>query len=85
VIERAIILSSGTTPVVDEALGTSRRLDPSIPATQPLKEVERAHVLEVLEACHWHIKGEGQAAERWRFHPSTLYSRMRKLGIARQA
>ena len=84
VIERAIILSPGTTLVVDEALGSSERSDPSLLSTQHLEEVERAHILAILDACHWHIKGEGQAAERLGLHPSTLYSRMKKLGIERQ-
>jgi transcriptional regulator with GAF, ATPase, and Fis domain len=83
VIERAIILSPGTTLVVEEALGAAQRSDSSLLSTQPLDEVERAHILAVLEACQWHIKGAGQAAERLGLHPSTLYSRMRKLGIAR--
>ena len=84
VIERAIILSPGTTLVVDEALGSSELADPSILSTQPLEEVERVHILAVLDACQWRIKGEGQAAERLGLHPSTLYSRMKKLGIERQ-
>jgi transcriptional regulator with GAF, ATPase, and Fis domain len=46
--------------------------------------IERVHILAVLEACQWRIKGAGQAAERLGLHPSTLYSRMRKLGIERQ-
>jgi transcriptional regulator with GAF, ATPase, and Fis domain len=83
VIERAIILSPGATLVLDEVLGASELSALSLPSTSHLDEVERAHILAVLEACHWHIKGQGQAAERLGLHPSTLYSRMRKLGIAR--
>jgi DNA-binding NtrC family response regulator len=83
VIERAIILSPGTTLVVDEAMGSSELSDPSIPCTQHLEEVERAHILAVLDACQGRIKGAGQAAERLGLHPSTLYSRLRKLGIER--
>ena len=83
VIERAMILSPGTTLVVDEALGSSDLSDSIIPPTQHLEEVERAHILAVLNACQWRIKGAGQAAERLGLHPSTLYSRMRKLGIER--
>jgi formate hydrogenlyase transcriptional activator len=85
VIERAIILSPDTTLVVDEALGSSQPWAPRLLATQRLDEVERAHILAVLEACHRRIKGAGQTAERLGLHPSTLYSRMRKLGIARPA
>jgi transcriptional regulator with GAF, ATPase, and Fis domain len=83
VIERAIILSPGATLVVDEAMGSSELSDLSIPSTQHLEEVERAHILAVLDACQGRIKGAGQAAERLGLHPSTLYSRLRKLGIER--
>jgi transcriptional regulator with PAS, ATPase and Fis domain len=84
VIERALILSPGSTLIVDETLGASAPLGPGLPSGQPLEEIERAHILAVLEACQWRIKGAGQAAERLGLHPSTLYSRMKKLGIARQ-
>jgi transcriptional regulator of acetoin/glycerol metabolism len=83
VIERAVILSPGPTLIVDEALGFGPQSEPSILPLEPLDAVERTHILAVLEACHWHIKGAGQAAERLGLHPSTLYSRMRKLGIQR--
>jgi formate hydrogenlyase transcriptional activator len=64
-------------------MGSSELSDPSIPSTQHLEEVERAHILAVLDACQGRIKGAGQAAERLGLHPSTLYSRLRKLGIER--
>jgi transcriptional regulator of acetoin/glycerol metabolism len=48
-----------------------------------LEEVERDHIVAVLEACEWRIKGSGAAAELLGLNPGTLYSRMRKLGIAR--
>jgi transcriptional regulator with GAF, ATPase, and Fis domain len=83
VMERAVILSPGPTLIVDEALGFGPQSEPSILPLEPLDAVERTHILAVLEACHWHIKGAGQAAERLGLHPSTLYSRMRKLGIQR--
>jgi transcriptional regulator of acetoin/glycerol metabolism len=83
VIERAMILSPDATLIVDEALGFDELLDTNISSTQLLEDVERAHILATLDACQGHIKGAGQAAERLGLHPSTLYSRMRKLGIAR--
>jgi transcriptional regulator with GAF, ATPase, and Fis domain len=83
VIERAMILSPDATLVVDEALGFDELLDTSNSSTQLLEDVERAHILATLDACQGHIKGAGQAAERLGLHPSTLYSRMRKLRIAR--
>jgi transcriptional regulator with GAF, ATPase, and Fis domain len=84
VIERALILSPGATLIVDETLGASTPCSPDLPSAQPLEEIERAHIRAVLEACQWRIKGAGQAAERLGLPPSTLYSRMKKLGIARR-
>jgi formate hydrogenlyase transcriptional activator len=46
-----------------------------------LEETERAHILRVLEQCAWKIKGPDNAAERLGLNPSTLRSRMVKLGI----
>ena len=48
-----------------------------------LDELERSYILEVLKATGWRIKGGGGAAELLGLHPSTLYSRMRRLGIKR--
>lgn len=50
-----------------------------------LHEVERAHVLRVLEQCGWKINGSGHAADSLGLKPSTLRYRMRKLGIERPA
>jgi formate hydrogenlyase transcriptional activator len=46
-----------------------------------LKDVERRHILNTLEKINWKIRGPGGAAELLDIHPSTLYSRMKKLGI----
>ena len=51
--------------------------------SQRLDEMERAHLQLVLEVCNWRIKGARQAAERLGLNPSTLWSRMKKLGITR--
>jgi formate hydrogenlyase transcriptional activator len=48
-----------------------------------LDEMERAHILAVLESCGWRISGKGNAAERLGLNRSTLQFRMRKLGIRR--
>jgi transcriptional regulator with GAF, ATPase, and Fis domain len=37
----------------------------------------------VLEGCGWRIRGNGGAAERLGLKPSTLETRMTKLGIRR--
>jgi transcriptional regulator with GAF, ATPase, and Fis domain len=49
-----------------------------------LEEVERDHILRTLENTAWRIKGPHGAAMRLDLQPSTLYSRMQKLGIPHQ-
>ena len=49
----------------------------------PLLEFERRYILEVLNATNWQVKGANGAADLLRVPPSTLYGKMRKLGIKR--
>ena len=88
VIERAMILSRGSVLRVEEALGPrcrSRDEAGGRSAAESLQDVERAHIVQVLDGCGWTIEGRGQAAERLGLNPSTLRNRMRKLGITRPA
>lgn len=77
VIEHSLILTSGDTLKLT-GLGES----PSTQA-QPvtLAEAERQHILRTLDGTGWRIKGPHGAAARLALQPSTLYSRMQKLGI----
>jgi PAS domain S-box-containing protein len=75
-IERAVIVSADETlriPALDAAETSTR------PRT--LAEAEREHILEALERTGWRIKGPAGAAAELGLNPSTLYSRMKKLGI----
>ena len=47
----------------------------------PLLEFERRYILEVLNSTNWQIKGAKGAAALLGVPPSTLYGKMRKLGI----
>jgi transcriptional regulator with GAF, ATPase, and Fis domain len=80
VIERALILSESSKLML-EGLGDAHA-DP-LRAGDGLADVERAHILSVLEECAWKVGGKGNAAERLGLHPNTLRSRMQKLGITR--
>ena len=51
------------------------------PKIVPLLEIERCYILEVLKATNWQIKGAKGAAALLGVPPSTLYGKMRKLGI----
>ncbi|MGH9751281.1 MAG: sigma-54 interaction domain-containing protein [Blastocatellia bacterium] len=81
IIERAIILSTGSTLQMDMSFNSPRQT--AAEHLQTLDEVERSHIARVLAACNWRIEGRQGAAKRLGLHPSTLRSRMRKLNISR--
>lgn len=77
VIERAMIINTGSTlsvqiPLTKEVASVH---------TLTMAEMEAKHITEVLEKTGWRIKGENGAAAILGLNPSTLYSRIEKLGI----
>jgi transcriptional regulator with GAF, ATPase, and Fis domain len=59
---------------------------PAAPASSSvpsLEEVERQHIVAVLTQANWRIEGDRGAAKLLNLQPSTLRSRMQKLGIVR--
>jgi len=48
-----------------------------------LCDVEREHIRSVLESSGWRIRGTGGAADRLGLRPTTLETRMTKLGLKR--
>jgi formate hydrogenlyase transcriptional activator len=84
VIERAVILSSGSIlRISDNDLSTRMVSRTSPDRLQTLEEVERNHILATLRETRWILSGPGGAAVRLGLNRSTLYFRMKKLGIAR--
>ena len=84
VIQRAVIACNAALIRVGD-LGLMSII---LPASQgqeivPLDEFERRYILEVLKATDWHVKGSEGAAALLGLPPSTLYSKMKKLGIKR--
>jgi formate hydrogenlyase transcriptional activator len=84
VIERAVILSQG--PVLKVPLAD---LKPKMTGNgtsnvmETLEEVERKHILSVLEQTGWVFAGPNGAAARLGLKRTTLQFRMQKLGISR--
>ncbi len=80
-IERAVVL--GTPPAVElrdlpvRLVGAAER-----PGPQSLEEVEKAHILQVLEASGWNVS---QAAKVLEIDRGTLYNKMRRFGFERAA
>ncbi|MGR9071455.1 MAG: sigma 54-interacting transcriptional regulator [Gammaproteobacteria bacterium] len=83
VIERAVILAKGPVLKVDPPVHPSAEETLSGGALQSLAEVERDYIVRILETTGWRIRGRGAAAEILGLKPSTLESRMAKLGIRR--
>jgi transcriptional regulator of acetoin/glycerol metabolism len=92
VIERAVILSPGPALTLADALSAVPGRRPTNHAGTPsaddrrdwtLEQAERDHIIRVCTACGWKIKGPGGAADKLGLNASTLYFRMKKLGIAR--
>ena len=82
VIQRAIILSTGRTLELQEAWLPAETPAASAPGAS-LADVERRHMLNVLEQCRWKIEGPKGAARLLGLRPSTLRTRLRKRGIVR--
>jgi transcriptional regulator with GAF, ATPase, and Fis domain len=88
ILERAMILAPG--PELDfrgvlPIGGTENHALTEAPRKPgaSLRDVERSHILAVLEECGWKVRGKGGAAERLGLNRSTLQSRMKKLALQR--
>jgi formate hydrogenlyase transcriptional activator len=85
VIERAVILSKGPELKISLA-GLAMKLAETNRFTNgdaTLEEIERKHILSVLEQTNWVFAGPNGAAARLGMKRPTLQFRMRKLGISR--
>jgi formate hydrogenlyase transcriptional activator len=95
VVERAVVLCPGGVlrlgkdllPVTGEAAGHHATCASEVAAISPntLENVERSHILQVLQETRGVIEGPRGAARILNLHPNTLRSRMKKLGIERSS
>jgi transcriptional regulator with GAF, ATPase, and Fis domain len=99
VIERAVVLSEGSQLNIGEEVfsgpshnGSSVGPPKEIvtadgrevpPVSSSLQDIERAHIVSVLDQVNWVIEGPRGAARILNLHPNTLRSRMKKLNIHR--
>lgn len=82
VIERAVILSEGSELEPIEWLSPSNG-KAAAAKTLTLEEMERQHIVDVLEHTNWRVSGEKGAAKILGLNPTTLEARMKKLDITR--
>jgi formate hydrogenlyase transcriptional activator len=90
IIERAMVLTRGPAlalppeflaETVPATVADSGAAAPASAAPASLEAVHRQHILGVLERCGWVIEGPRGAAHVLGMQPSTLRSRLKKLGL----
>ena len=84
-IERAVILSRGSSLAVPLAELKPRAAKPAENQLSTLEEAEREHIHHALRQANWLVGGPAGAAARLGMKRTTLQSRMAKLGIERPA
>lgn len=82
IVERAVIVSRSAGLQVDDFLPQAGKATRSV-GIPTLQELERQHILEVLEQTLWRVSGPKGAARILGLKPTTLEARMKKLGIKR--
>ena len=88
IIERAVIISSGDSLIIPNLEPAHAGTPVAIPDNaklQPLENIQRRHILRVLNSTKWRIRGNRGAAEILGLKPTTLEFRMKKLKISNPA
>ncbi|MBM4260276.1 MAG: GAF domain-containing protein [Deltaproteobacteria bacterium] len=83
VVERSVVVATGPVVKIDDSLVQKSDATQST-GVGTLENAERSHILRALKETNWVIHGKKGAAELLGINPSTLRSRMEKLGIKRQ-
>ena len=78
-VERAMILANGPRLIVSIPTPLSVARLRSL----RLVDVQKEHIRQVLETAGWRVRGSGGAAVRLGLRPTTLETRMAKLGLSR--
>jgi DNA-binding NtrC family response regulator len=86
-IERSVLLTKGT--LIEEIFLPAKQAQEDSGINQDLRaktifENERDHILQILKKCKGRIFGTGGAAEILNVPPTTLLSKMKKLGIEKE-
>lgn len=78
-VERAMVVATG--PRLDIPVPVSTRTCGV--RSERLVDVQKEHIRSVLDSVRWRIRGPGGAAERLGLRPTTLETRMARLGLFR--
>jgi transcriptional regulator with GAF, ATPase, and Fis domain len=79
VVERAMIVATGPRLTLALPAATNN----TATGSERLVDVQKEHIRNVLASVGWRIRGAGGAAERLGLRPTTLETRMAKLGLTR--
>ena len=86
-VERAVLLATAGTidgfAIPDSKGPVAGSAVVGIPTPLSVKENEKAYILSVLRQCNFRVAGKGGAAELLDLPPTTLFSKIKKLGITK--
>ncbi|MGG9960608.1 sigma 54-interacting transcriptional regulator [Ferruginibacter sp. SUN106] len=84
-IERALILTNTNTLEYGDWIPAAKNTSSNGKASlQKMEDVEKEHIISVLNNTNWKVSGEKGAAKILGLNPTTLEARMKKLGIERE-
>jgi len=81
IIERAVLTSRDNHLNIDYMIPLFAFEDEN--RSEKMEDVERSHIISILEKTDWKVAGEGGAAEKLGLNRNTLLSRMKKLNISK--
>jgi len=85
IIERAVILTTGDELNISESLiSSSEQLNVQDSTSTRMEDIEREHIIRVLNQTEWQVHGKDGAAKILDMNSSTLRSMMVKLGIKKK-
>jgi DNA-binding NtrC family response regulator len=82
-MERSVLLATAGT--IDELPMPAAKDTSAVSSATPIsvKENEKAYILSILKQCNFRVAGKGGAAELLDLPPTTLFSKIKKLGITK--
>lgn len=83
-VERALILSVGSTLEYGDWIPSAKKIGANQTKLLKMEDVEKEHIISVLNQTNWKVSGEKGAAKILGLNPTTLESRMKKLEIKRE-
>jgi transcriptional regulator of acetoin/glycerol metabolism len=84
IIERAVITNEGNKLNLNDVLPKGVSVHSPENEFQTLEELEKEHIIKILETTNWKVSGEKGAAKILGLKRTTLEARMKKLGIEKR-